>query len=188
MKTAQWVLFGVMVSAQLAVPFSMIATHEQTLQGGTAYKFRCGPVDPYDYFRGRYVALNFLNMTIDNWQGERFEPGSPAYARLGVDEDGFAMIVDVTSYPPASGDYLAVTANAGNYPDAPLWVTLPFDKYFMNEFDAPAAEMAYREQSRTEEGAYLVVRVRDGQGAIDGLFLGDVPIEEYLLRETATAP
>ena len=188
MKTGHWILFGVMVAAQLAVPFSMIASHEQTLQGGTAYKFRCGPVDPYDYFRGRYVALNFLDTTIEDWRGERFEPGTPAYALLGVDAEGFAQIVDVTSYPPASGDYLAVEATAGDYENAPLWIRLPFDRYYMNEFDAPAAEIAYRDQSRTEEGAHLVVRVRDGQGVIDGLFLGDVPMEEYLLRETAKAP
>lgn len=188
MKTMQWVLFGVMVAAQLAVPFSMIASSEQTLQGGTVYQFRCGPVDPYDYFRGRYVALSFPNMTIEDWRGQRFGRGDRAFALLGVDEEGFAKIVDVTSYPPDSGDYLEVQATVGDYENAPLRVTLPFDKYFMNEFDAPAAETAYRSQSRTEEGAHVVVRVRGGRGVIDGLFVGDVPVEEYLRQQAAAPP
>ena len=186
MKSIHWVVFGAMVVAQLAVPFHMIATHEQTLQDGTAYKFRCGPVDPYDYFRGRYVALSFLDTTIDHWEGEKFKKGDPAYALLDVDEEGFAKILDVTSAPPRSGDYLEVGAVAYSYGNSPLRVSLPFDKYFMNEFDAPAAEIAYRDQSRTEEGAHVVVRVRDGRGALDGLFIGDMPVEEYLRREVAT--
>lgn len=186
MKTIQWTVFGIMVAAQLAVPFSMIATSEQTLQGGVAYKFRCGPVDPYDYFRGRYVALSFPDMQIADWRGKRFKYGDPAYARLGINEEGYAMVVDVTSEPPASGDYLAVKAIVGDYQNAPLRVTLPFDKYFMNEFDAPAAEIAYRNQSRTEDGAHVVVRVREGRGVIDGLYIGDVPVEEYLRREAVT--
>lgn len=185
MKTWQWVLFGVMVAAQLAVPFSMIASSEKTLQGGTAYKFRCGPVDPYDYFRGRYVALSFPDTTIDDWRGERFQQGDRAYALLDTGEEGFAKIVDVTSYPPATGDYLEVSAYAGLYENAPLRVTLPFDKYFMNESDAPAAEQAYRSQSRTEENVYALVRVRNGRGVIDGLYIGDMPIEEYLHQAVA---
>jgi uncharacterized membrane-anchored protein len=188
MKSMHWVVFGVMVVAQLAVPFHMIANHEKTLQGGTAYKFRCGPVDPYDYFRGRYVALSFRDMTIENWEGTRFQRGDRAFALLGVDDEGFAKILDVTAAPPSSGDYLAVGAVTTSHGNSPLRVTLPFDKYFMNEFDAPAAETAYRDQSRSEEGAHVVVRVRDGQGTLDGLYFGDLPVEEYLRQEVATLP
>lgn len=184
MNAWRWLLFGAMVIAQLAVPFSMIASHERTLAEGTAYKFRCGPVDPYDYLRGRYVALSFRDTTVEDWQGPYFERGERVYVHLEVDDAGFAKIEDVTAQPPASGDYLEVTVTSGGAHNRTLRFRFPFDKYFMNEFDAPAAETAYRNRSRTEEGAYVVVRVRDGQGVIAGLYIEDVPIEEYLRRDT----
>jgi len=190
MKTVQWILFGAMVVAQLAVPFSMIASREQTLQDGTAYKFRCGPVDPYDYFRGRYVALSFPDTRFEEWRGERFERGDRAYALLRVDNEGFATITEVTSRPPVSGDYLEVQAQTWSYgrpAETGLQVTLPFNKYFMNEYDAPAAEKAYQTQSRLEEDVYVVVRLRDGRGVIEGLFIGDLPIEEYLRQAVAAS-
>jgi hypothetical protein len=62
-------------------------------------------------------------------------------------------------------------------------VTLPFDRYYMDEFQAPAAEAVYRGQSRTEEGARAVIRVREGEGVIAGLYFGEVSIEEYLRQE-----
>lgn len=185
MKTVHWILFAAMVLAQLAVPAYMIATHEDTLQGGVAYKFRCGPVDPYDYFRGRYVALSFPGLNIADWKGESFERGDAAYGWLAVDDAGFATIENVTRTPPANRDYLPVTAWTGTGPSGTLWLRLPFDRYYMNELDAPAAEIAYREQSRTEDGAHVVIRVKDGEGIIEGLYFGDETVEDFLRREMA---
>jgi hypothetical protein len=57
----------------------------------------------------------------------------------------------------------------------------------MDEFQAPAAEVAYRGQSRTEEGAHAVIRVQEGEGVIAGLYFGEVSIEEFLRQEAAKA-
>lgn len=187
MKTVQWTVFGATVLAQLAVPFLMIGSREDVLASGVAYKFRCGPVDPYDAFRGRYVALSFPDMQLENWTGMFFDGTETAYALLRVDEEGLAKIADVTLSPPASGDYLKVKAYGGGAGNSTLWVTLPFDRYYMDEFQAPAAEVAYRGQSRTEEGAHAVIRVREGEGVIAGLYFGEVSIEEYLRQEAAKA-
>ncbi|MBI2424815.1 MAG: GDYXXLXY domain-containing protein [Candidatus Hydrogenedentes bacterium] len=187
MIMSRWALFAVMAVAQLAVPFSMIYQREQILSQGAPYKFRCGPVDPYDAFRGRYVALTLLDTTLEHWKGEPFNGDRPVYALLGLDEQGFAKIADVRYTKPGSGDYLRVTAYAFGGDDISLQVTLPFDRYYMDEFQAPAAEIAYRNEARSEEGAHVVVRVRKGEGVIEGLYLGDTPIEEYLLQEAAKA-
>lgn len=185
MKSLHWVVFGVMCAAQLAVPVYMITSREEILEYGASYKFRCGPVDPYDAFRGRYVALSFPNMQIDNWKGEYLDGSEDAYAALGVDEEGFAKITDVTLAPPVAGDYLRVTAYGGGTADSTLRVNLPFDRYYMDEFQAPEAEVAYRAQSRTEEGAHAVIRVQDGEGVVEGLYFGDKSVEEYLREEAA---
>lgn len=182
MNTARWIVFCAMVLAQLAVPFMMIAGRERVMEGGTAYKFRCGPVDPYDAFRGRYVALSFPDMRLDGWGGEYLDGSERVFATLGVAEDGFARIEALSMIRPESGDYLEVTATGGGAPDASVRVYLPFNRYYMDEFQAPEAEIAYREQSRTEEGAHILVYVKDGEGVIEGLYFGDLSVEEFLTQ------
>ena len=47
------------LAAQFSVMGLMIARREMTLRNGVVCRFLTAPVDPYDAFRGRYVALNF---------------------------------------------------------------------------------------------------------------------------------
>jgi uncharacterized membrane-anchored protein len=181
MKSIRWTVFVVMVIAQLAVPAYMIAGRERVLHEGTAYKFRCGPVDPYDAFRGRYVALSFVDNQVENWKGPYFAHGAQVFVQVASDDDGFAQIADVTAQRPGAGiDYLEATVRNSSSSGGTLWVRFPFDRYYMDEFQAPAAEAAYREQRRTQEGAHVVVRIRDGVGVLDGLFFGDISVEDYL--------
>ncbi len=42
---------------QIYTPVSMIIARESTLKEGVLFRFKTAPVDPYDAFRGRYVAL-----------------------------------------------------------------------------------------------------------------------------------
>ena len=50
-------LFLCLFAVQIAVPVYMIVNREKTLVLGKQFKFHTVPVDPYDAFRGRYVAL-----------------------------------------------------------------------------------------------------------------------------------
>jgi hypothetical protein len=60
-------------------------------------------------------------------------------------------------------------------------VSLPFDKYWVTERDAPAAEAAYRAQSRRDKrNAFVTVRVFRGDAAMEQLFLDNQPLGEYL--------
>ncbi len=185
MKQLRWICFVAMVVAQLAVPYMMISERETTLSEGAAYRFRCGPVDPYDYFRGRYVALFFPDTRLEPWKGAYFTRNQRAYAVLGTDEEGFARIDDVVKSPPASGDYVQVQAYSYRNPNNVLHVNLPFNRYYMNEVDAPEADSVYRSQSRREEGASVLVRVREGSAVIEGLYIDDMPMEEYIRRNSA---
>jgi uncharacterized membrane-anchored protein len=51
-------LFLAACALQLGVPAAMVLREEATLRGGAELRFRAGPVDPVDPFRGRYVALS----------------------------------------------------------------------------------------------------------------------------------
>ena len=56
MKTLYiFILFIIVVCAQLFVPSQMIFQQEDVLKTGTAFKFKTQPVDPSDPFKGKYI-------------------------------------------------------------------------------------------------------------------------------------
>ena len=64
-------LFIILAIIQLSIPAYMSLSREINLGKGTLYKIRTGPVDPYDIFRGRYVALS----TRLDWSKEAKKSG-----------------------------------------------------------------------------------------------------------------
>ena len=185
---ARWILavFAVVAAVQLAVPVAIIAKREATLRRGRAYKFRTRPIDPYDAFRGRYVWLGF-EQDHAPWRGEAASVGgSKAYASIQEGPDGFAMVREVRAQPPADGEYLEVrVSNPGRGTNAgSVYFTLPFDRYYMEETKAPAAEHAYRQhqntRGQTNQNTYAVVRIRHGDAVLENLYVGGKPIAEAL--------
>jgi uncharacterized membrane-anchored protein len=196
-RSIKLAIFGVIALAQLAAPAWMIGQREWILRNGTLYKFKTAPVDPYDAFRGRYVWLNFEENTA-TWPGPGAIPNeitstqSPVYATLSADENGFGKFGTVSMTPPASGEYLRVqTAYYWNENDRELSqrklrIVLPFDRYYMNEAMAPAAEEAYAANSRRgNQKTYATVRIWRGQAVLEGVFIGDQRIEDYIKRDAA---
>jgi uncharacterized membrane-anchored protein len=187
-------LFGLFVAvavAQLAVPVGQIWKYEDILHTGTIYKFRTAPVDPYDAFRGPYVALNYADTVASLRQGEKLEYRAPVYVGLRKDAAGFAQFGEMSGVPPADGDYLRVEflgttgANVSNGQ-----FRLPFDRFFMEETKAPRAEAAYwkhaNRRGQTVDATYVIVRVKGGRGVIEDLYIKDKPIRDFLAREAAT--
>jgi uncharacterized membrane-anchored protein len=176
-------LFVAMALLQLAAPASMILSHERTLAAGAAYKFRTAPVDPYDAFRGRYVALSFERSEAKLAAGVSASPGQTVYATLEISDDGFAKFGVAALAPPKDLPYLKVKAGYSSG-DGAINLQLPFDRFYMEETKAPAAEAAYRAHNRQgAQDAYVVVRVRDGGGVIEDLYVGGKPIRDAW-RET----
>lgn len=185
-------LFGVFVAvavAQLAVPLSQMRKYEDILHTGAAYKFRTAPVDPYDAFRGRYVALNYADTVATLRQGEKFEYREPAYVALQKDEAGFVKFGEMSSTPPVHGDYLRVEYLHTSGRGTKAHFRLPFDRFFMEEKKAPRAEAVYRKHGNRRNQAgnptYVVVRVKGGRGVIQDLYIKDKPIRDFLAEEAA---
>ncbi len=83
---------------------------------------------------------------------------------------------------PGGWPYLTVRINQIYGQTA--YVHVPLDLLYMEESLAPAAERAYREHTRTSErNAYITVRIRDGNGMIENLWVDGVPIHEFLTRK-----
>lgn len=170
----RWILL-IVAAGQLAIPATMIWQRERTLREGRAYKFRTQPVDPYDAFRGRYVALRLEPNTVS---GANFQAGSTAYVTLAEGPDGFVKFTGVSLERPAGQDYLKVKTGWSNS------VQLPFDRFYMEEKAAPAAERAYRERSQQggARDAFVIVRVLDGRGVIENLYVAGKPITQFVKK------
>jgi uncharacterized membrane-anchored protein len=196
---------------QIAAVTWMIASREIVLATGIEVKFETRPVDPADPFRGRYVALSF---DASDFASEAdLDPDSgPLYAILDIDQDHYATITAIHTSPPAEAPYLTITkwhrtwfaaapvpaANATATTEAVeadtttpqanhYFLTLPFDRYYMNEKAAPLAEAAYREalqQASADpagpKGNYLAVRIRSGKAVARQLYIAGRPVEELL--------
>ncbi len=172
-------VFLLIALVQIALPAGRIRLYERTLRDGKAFKFRTAPVDPYDAFRGRYVALRFEAGDAAWSEKEPAGHDQTIFALVEIGADGFARFVSASPNPPASGDYLKAKSGYGSN-DKQVQVQVPFDRFYMEEKLAPEAERVYREHSanRSERDAYAIVRIRDGLGVIEQVFVGDKPLSE----------
>lgn len=178
------VIFCVIAALQIWVPLSMIARREATLKNGAAYKFLARPVDPYDAFRGRYIALNYENSFGSSTNATMFRRGQTVYVAVETGTNGYARLGVVTPRRPSEGDYIRTKANGWRNVSNLVSVTLPFDRFYLNEKLAPDVEIAYRKASmRERRKAYALVRIRSGMAVIENLYIENKPIMEFLESE-----
>lgn len=173
--------FAVLSVFQIAVPLWMIANREMTLRDGRQFRFRAAPVDPYDAFRGRYVALQFEQNAAPVPADEKLAMNQKVYAQLAEDEQGFAHLVNVTANRPSGEAH--VQCRVSSITDSLVYLQFPFDRFYMDEKLAPAAETAYLEHSRREvRDVYVTVRVKDGNAVLEELYIAGMSIREFLSR------
>jgi uncharacterized membrane-anchored protein len=174
-------MWGVAVVAQLGVVASMINTQETILREGMTYRFRTAPVDPYDAFRGRYVAIALEPRTVLWPEGEAtLKAKETFYVTLSTNADGYAVLTGASTARPAEGDYLRVKRGwraASNQ----VGVVYGVDRYYLPENEAPRAEQLYREHSRRgQQEAFVVLKVRKGESVAEDLVVGDRSIRAWL--------
>ncbi len=182
MRIVVVMIFGIVALIQLSVPASMIWKRQATIKQGRVWKFRTAPVDPADAFRGRYIALGFTAdevLRAKAWQGNE-----KIYAVLKEDSDGFAQVESLSS-TPIGGDNV-IKVESGYWNDHVQNIVFPFNRYWITEKLAPDAERAYRENSRRgKENAYVTVRVRNGDAALEQLYIDNQPLADYLRAQAA---
>lgn len=172
-------LFFCVAFIQVVTPLSMVVKREAVLKNGKQFKFKTTPVDPYDAFRGRYVALGIEQDKVPLPENIKLDYGQKIYAHIKEDEQGFAMFFKVTAERPQGVDYL--TTKVDYIRDKQVYLQLPFDRYYMEEKAAPAAERAYRKHSRRDsKDAYVTVRIKSGFAVLEELYVGGKPILEFI--------
>lgn len=204
MRPKAW-LFIAVALAQLALPAWMIIDRERVLTEGAVFKFRTEPVDPRDPFRGEYVVLAF-----EAEQGEWPNPvpaeqytvlaySHPAYASISVDHgSGFAYIASLHAEPPTEGAYLPVRVQAyggdgdANSPSVTN-VSLPFDRFYLEEGEGPRTEALMRLQG-TGDGTeqplptYAAVRIHYGSSVVEDLVIGGKSVQQWMQEGVTTSP
>ena len=176
-------LFSGLILAQIVVPLSMIGKRESVLKNGVPFRFKTAPVDPYDAFRGRYVALGVEANKATKPQGVDLRRGQKVYAHIIVDETGYAKISQITTQKPKDPAFL--TAKVSYFSGNDVFLILPIDRYYMEEKAAPRAEQVYRKHSgRDKNDAYVIVRIKDGFAVVEGLYVGGQRIEEVLKQKS----
>jgi len=177
-KSWRLVVFVALALAQVAVPGSLIWKRERTLRQGNVWKFRTAPVDPVDAFRGRYVALEFEVESHEISPPSDAESGQTVFVTMRQNPEGFAEIDRVSARPPAGDDFLEAQLRGKT-------ISLPFEKYWVTERDAPAADAAYRAMSRRDkQNAFVTARIFRGDGALEQLYLDGLPLGEFLRTNT----
>jgi len=175
--------FILMVLAQLYVPASMIFMKERVITQGTAYKFRTAPIDPNDPFRGKYVALSFNENAVTVEDAADWISGELVFATIITDSAGYALIERVSkTKPQGPEDYIKVTVEYTVTDTVQsVYIRYPFDRFYMEEFKAPVAETVYAEAALdSNQVAYALVMVRDGDAIVRDIFIDDISITEVI--------
>lgn len=183
MKNYTLIAFVLLALIQLFVPLKMILDKEDILNTGQAFRFKTAPVDPNDPFRGKYISLRFEASQFPVSQSGSWTTQQEVFAQLSTDEDGFAQIIDVSQQPPADSKPYLKTKIQRIAPDA-LFLEFPFERFYMEESKAMAAEMLYRKSlSDSLQSAYALVRIKDGDAVLEDVVLNGVSISEAVEKE-----
>lgn len=184
-------LFLLIALAQLAVPAWMIVKHERVIGQGEVFRFRTAPVDPRDPFRGEYVQLEFeVEQEVHPIDGPvQQDVEMIVYALMGTDEQGDARIEQVFRDPPEEGAFIRCIARRSSWDEElngnAVRITLPFDRFYLQEGKGPRTEELLRGEWNEEERmeplpAYAVVRVLNGEAVIEDLVVGDRSIQQWM--------
>ncbi len=186
MNSQRFVLiaFVLVALAQLYVPAKMIFDREKILREGKEYKFKTAPVDPTDFFRGKYITMSYEENSFKVPATETWDSDENIYVQLTTDKDGFAKILSVSKvYPHHDADYVKAKVNIVEYNSNDLTKIVfeyPFDRFYMEEFKAGDAEEAYRESLRdSAKSTYALVSIKDGEAVLKDVMIDGISIKEY---------
>lgn len=179
MKTLPFIIFGLAVLAQWAVPLAQIRAHEQTLAHGTLMRIKCAAPDPYDPLRGRYLAVRPEQRDAPAAKAVELQRGQHVYAVLTPSADGLTKVSSLDLAPPADGNFIRVKAGWHTGTDR-YRIEWPFDRFYINEKLAPEADKWFAENIRSTKGIIAEVRVLDGRAVLADLSFDGRPFREIL--------
>ena len=138
------------VLVQLAFPLKMIFDRELILLRGETFLMKIEPIDPYDAFRGRYVSINYTNVTAPipwSMQQEHYKFDHDLFIPLKKAANGEAIYQEAREIRPSDTDiYLRVTPEGPTVDYETVWIDIPDKRYYMNEYKAPIADRIIKDR------------------------------------------
>lgn len=181
-------IFILIALIQLAIPVKSIYNQEQILTHGKEFKFQTVPVDPTDPFRGKYIALNFKENTIGVSTYEKWNKGEKVFVIVEEDKNGFAQVMYASKTVPNNHNhYLSaivqrVTSTKGES-NLEIQIQYPFDRYYMEESKAKAAENLYRKATADQKIlTYALVNIKDGKATLKDVMIDGKSIKDLIVK------
>ncbi|WP_298510003.1 GDYXXLXY domain-containing protein [uncultured Kordia sp.] len=178
-KTHIYILFGLMVIAQIFASAQIVYKYESIISPENVYKFKTAPIDPNNPFMGKYVDLNF-EMNFFVTEDTDWHYGQTAYAYISKDENGYAVLETLSKeiLPNSEFDYVAVETSR-HYHEG-VRFQFPFNTYYMKETKAYDAELLYRRNNRTEnqQDVYAIVHIKNGNHVLTDVIIDGVSLKD----------
>lgn len=179
-------VFFAAVSLLAAVyPLYKTLSYEFPISNPSVFRFEMAGLDPYDAFRGRYLAISPRIDTVvikdANFSNKRY-----VYASIGRNKDGFAQVTGLYAEKPDTVSLKIRTP----YPDrhakglkdgeAAYAAELPFKRFFMNEREARKAEEIMNRMIRRGAKLAIVIKIySDGNYSAEDIEIEGRSIREY---------
>ena len=184
-RKGAFILLVLFAIVQFSAIGSRILKYENILETGKVWKFEVKPIDPYDVLRGRFVKLRFKKDTLKQYMsGVGWKTRQHGYVFLRTAKDGFAYPERWIKDKPTAetGCYIKCSISSLRFSDTKnrYKIYYPFDRFFMNEYKAPEAEKVLQSSFLKDHKVYVTLRVKDGVGIIENLWVDDLPISDYL--------
>lgn len=181
-KKALFVIFIIVVLAQLYVPAQMILNQESIIDTGTLFKFKTIPFDPIDPLRGKYIHLRFEEDTFNITNKKEWTRYQEVFVVIENDSEGFAKIVNIVKEKPDSNlDFLKANIDFVNKEH--IRIEYPFNRFYMEESKAKEAEDLYQQNSNNHiQGAYALVYVKDGESVLKDVMIDGKSIKDVVLE------
>ncbi|MBI4979281.1 MAG: GDYXXLXY domain-containing protein [Spirochaetes bacterium] len=174
-------VFIIISAVQISVIAGIIIGHESTVSAGKEYRFPTAPVDPYDIFQGRYLALGFRGLSQTTAKTNQFTEKQSVYALITEDSNGFALITNISATKTTAPCIRVKVQSA--YQNR-VTVAFPFDHYYLPEDSAKPAEMIYRDftaQRRLDVYALVAVDA-SGNAILKDVYVKGEPILSFVKK------
>jgi len=149
MRSKRW-LFAAAIALQVLLLLGMGARHTYTLQTGRPIRLETAPVDPWEMFRGQYVALNYKISQLQEGQvtmvGAPYKRGEKVWVTVRP-FDQYWEAVHVSRQLPDVGGWVALQGTVQWYGDAmgpggqpQVSIRYGIEQFYVPEGEGPALE------------------------------------------------
>ena len=163
MKTVNKRLIGLIILSvfQLIFPLLFIAAKEKVIAEGKEYLFRIQPVDPYDFFQGKYVELNVQRLSFDSKNLSDYKKNEIVYVEFSQDSLG-AKISRVSKEKTVNSLKLKMYSDPSTH--TTIHFKLPFKRFYLEEYKAKNVELKLARSNSKRN--FVHVKILNGEFVI----------------------